>query len=88
MENWQKELFMKMAAAHVLINCETGKEESIIVELKKFDGVREVEPVFGVFDIVVKLESPNPHEIRDNALMDIRKIKDVISTITLLHLNE
>ncbi len=77
-----------MVTAHVLINCDSGSEGSVIDELKKFDSVREVNPVYGAFDLVVKLESPNLQEIRDNIVKDIRKIKNIITTLTLMNIHE
>ena len=77
-----------MVTTHLLINCDNGSEESIIDELKKFDSVREVNPVIGAFDIIIKLESPNLQEIRDNIVKDIRKIKNIISTVTLMDVDE
>ena len=77
-----------MVTAHVLINCDSGSEGSVIDELKKFDSVREVNPVYGAFDLVVKLESPNLQEIRDNIVKDIRKIKNIITTVTLMTIHE
>lgn len=70
--------------AHILINCDSGFENQVITELKKFDSVLEVKEVYGVFEIVAKLESSNLQELRDNISEDIRKIKNIISTITLL----
>ena len=74
-----------MAAAHVLINCENGPEDEVITELKKFDSITEVRGLYGAFDIIAKLESPNLQELKDNVSEDIRKIKKIISTVTLLH---
>lgn len=73
-----------MAMAHVLINCDSGFENKVISELKKFDSVQEAKEVYGAYNIIVKLESPNLQELRDNISEDIRKIKSIISTITLL----
>ena len=77
-----------MVTTHVLINCDSGSEGSVIDELKKFDSVREVSPVYGAFDIIVKLESPNPQEIRDGIVKDIRKIRNIITTVTLMTVGE
>lgn len=77
-----------MTTAHMLINCVNGSDGSIIDDLKKFDSVREANPVQGAFDIVVKLESPNLQEIRDNVVEDIRKIKSILTTVTLIDVDE
>jgi DNA-binding Lrp family transcriptional regulator len=77
-----------MVTAHMLINCDSGSEGFVIDELKKFDSVREVSPVYGAFDLVVKLESPSLQEIGDNIVKDIRKIKNIITTLTLMNIHE
>ena len=77
-----------MVTSHVLINCDSGSEGSVIDELKKFDSVREVNPVYGAFDLVVKLESPNLQEILDNIIKDIRKMKNIVSSVTLMNIHE
>lgn len=77
-----------MATAHVLINCEPGFEEFVMDELKKFDFIREAREVYGAFDIVAMLETPNTIELRGNISQDIRKIKNITSTLTLVHFDE
>lgn len=76
-----------MAIVHVLINCNSGSENQVISELKKFDAIQEAKEVYGAFDVVAKLESPNMQELRENISEDIRKIKNIISTITLMDIN-
>ena len=77
-----------MVMAHVLIRCDPGFENKIVSELKKFDTVHEARAVYGVFDIVVKLESPNLQELRENISDDIRKLKNVITTLTLMNVDD
>jgi len=74
-----------MAMAHILINCNSGFENQVISELKKFDSIQEVREVYGAFDVVTKLESSNLQELRDSISEDIRKIKNIISTVTLMN---
>ena len=45
-----------MATAYILINCELGKEETIIENLKHLDSVKEVHGTFGAYDIIAKIE--------------------------------
>jgi DNA-binding Lrp family transcriptional regulator len=73
-----------MPIAHVLINCDLGFENQVISDLQKLNSIQEVKGVYGVYDVIVKLYSPNIQELRENITEDIRKIKNVISTITLL----
>jgi DNA-binding Lrp family transcriptional regulator len=46
-----------MPQAFVLMNAELGSEDSIVQDLKKLDGVKEVFQVYGVYDIVAQLEA-------------------------------
>ena len=46
-----------MTTAYVLINCDLGYEEQIIEELKHISDVKEVNGVFGAYDILAKVES-------------------------------
>ena len=73
-----------MATAYVLINCDLGSEEQIIEELKHISDVKEVHGVFGVYDILAKVESANVETLRKTMVWKIRKIDKVRSTLTLM----
>ena len=73
----------KLATAYVLINCDLGAEESVIEELKHFENVKEIHGVFGVYDIIAKVESQNQDTLRETITWQIRKLDKVRSTLTL-----
>lgn len=73
-----------MAIAYVLINCNTGSEESIIQELKSIIGVTETHGIFGAYDIITKLETKTGQELRDIITLKIRKIDGIRSTLTMI----
>jgi len=73
-----------VVSAYVLINCDIGSEEDIILHLKTIDGVKEVHGTFGVYDIMVKIESDNHDTLRDTITWKIRKNKRIRSTLTLM----
>ena len=73
-----------MEHVYVLINCDSGSEESIINQLKNMDFVKEVSGTLGVYDIIAKVESEKPEKIREAIIGDIRKLDHVKSTLTLL----
>ena len=73
-----------MVSAYVLINCDIGSQEDVISHLKTIDGVKEVHGTFGVYDIMVKIESDNHDTLRDTITWKIRKIKRIRSTLTLM----
>ncbi len=75
-----------MVVAFVLLTCESGKQRSIIEELERLDTVKEANGTMGAYDIIVKLESSTDEEIRNAITMQIRKIDNVRSTLTLKEL--
>ena len=73
-----------MTTAYVLINCDLGYEEQIIEELKHISDVKEVNGVFGAYDILAKVESDQIRTLRETLMWKIRKIDKVRSTLTLM----
>jgi len=73
-----------MVTAFVLINAETGAEEEIIAALKKMSGVVEVFFVYGVYDIVTRIESDTMKELKEVTIKNIRKMDKVRSTLTMI----
>jgi len=73
-----------MEHAYVLINCDTGFEESIIEQLKKIYDVKAVQGTLGVYDIIAEIESQKPEKLREAIIGDVRKLIHVKSTLTLM----
>ena len=73
-----------LTTAYVLINCELGKENDIIENLKHMDSVKEVHGTFGAYDIVAKVEHSEKDKLRELITWGIRKIENVRSTLTLM----
>ena len=46
-----------MVHAYVLICCDLAASEKVVEELEKIDGVQEVSPVSGVYDIVTRISA-------------------------------
>lgn len=74
---------MSMVNAYVLICCDLAASESVVEELEKIDGVQEVSPVSGVYDIIVLISASTEDELK-SIYMEIRKMKKVLTTITLI----
>ncbi len=72
------------ATAYVLINCDLGSEEAIIQKLKGFEAVKEVHGIFGVYDIIAKLETDVTEKLNETITWKIRKINEIRSTLTLM----
>lgn len=75
---------MKMPTAYILINYEIGTENKILNRLKNLPGVTEVSEVNGIYDIIVKITSDNLDDIRETITKQIRTIKTIRSTMTLI----
>jgi DNA-binding Lrp family transcriptional regulator len=73
-----------LAKAYVLINCELGSEDAVILELKSIESVVEVHGTFGAYDILAKVESNQVEALRETITWKIRKIPKIRSTLTLM----
>ncbi|MCS6768416.1 MAG: Lrp/AsnC ligand binding domain-containing protein [Candidatus Nitrosocaldus sp.] len=73
-----------MPTAYVLINCDLGAEDEIIKEIRKIPEAREVAGVYGVYDIVAKIESDSMDKLREIITWKIRRIDKVRSTLTMI----
>jgi DNA-binding Lrp family transcriptional regulator len=68
--------------AYVLVNTETGLEYDVVRELKKIEGVQEASPVYGAYDIVVRVSSESPQELKRIITWQIRKLHKIRATFT------
>ncbi|MFN4336842.1 MAG: Lrp/AsnC ligand binding domain-containing protein [Candidatus Nitrosocaldus sp.] len=73
-----------MPSAYVLINCDLGAEDEIIKEIRKIPETKEVAGVYGVYDIVAKIESDSMDKLREIITWKIRRIDKVRSTLTMI----
>ena len=82
-----------MPTSYILINSDLGTDESTVTELKKIladekDIQYEIQGVYGVFDIVLKLSSNDIDNLRSTITNKIRKITSVQSTLTMMVIEE
>jgi DNA-binding Lrp family transcriptional regulator len=75
---------IKMPMAFVLINAEIGAEEDVLNELRKIKSVKEAYIVYGVYDIVAKVESESMDKLKDMVSWNIRRLDKVRSTLTMI----
>ena len=73
-----------MPSAFVLLNTELGSEDSIVRDLKSLEGVKEVFQVYGVYDIIAKVESDTMDKVKDIITWKLRKLTGVKSTLTMI----
>ncbi len=73
-----------METAYVLIVSETGSEQRVIEKLLMIDEIKEVNPVWGAYDIVVKIVEPTSDSVREIITGRIRMIEGIKTTVSLI----
>lgn len=73
-----------MPTAFVLINVELGAEEELVRELKKVENVKEVYVVYGVYDVIAKIEGDTMEKVKETVTWKIRRLEKVRSTLTMI----
>jgi len=78
-----------LATSYILINSDLGTDEAIIGIIKEIlDGEKsiqyEIQGVYGVYDIILKLSSDDINTLRSTITNKIRKITSVQSTLTMM----
>jgi len=79
--------------AFVLLNSDLGSDESIISQineiLEKESGIAfEIQGVYGVYDIVLKISSDDSENLDSVIKNKIRKLGKVQSTLTMMVIEE
>jgi len=78
-----------LPTSYVLINSNLGTDVEIITKIKEFmanqsDIQFEIQGVYGVYDIILKLTADDSTKLRSIVTNDIRKIENVQSTLTMM----
>jgi DNA-binding Lrp family transcriptional regulator len=73
-----------LANAFVLINAEIGSESEVLEELKAMPEVKEAHLVYGVYDIITRLETETLQNLKDTISQKIRRIEKIRSTLTMM----
>ncbi|MFW9853223.1 MAG: Lrp/AsnC family transcriptional regulator [Candidatus Thorarchaeota archaeon] len=73
-----------MASAYILINCEIGEESSVMEQLKTMPNVVEVHIVYGVYDLIAKIEAEDTDSLKKIVTENLRVLEKVRSTMTMI----
>lgn len=73
-----------MAKAFVLINAEIGAEDEVLKELTKMAEVKEAHVVYGVYDVITRIEADTMDELKEIVTSKIRRLDKVRSTLTMI----
>ncbi len=73
-----------MPIAFVLIGVETGSEHEVAEQLRSMSAVKGCYSVYGVYDIVVKIEAASERELKEAITYKLRSLPKIRSTQTLM----
>ena len=76
------------AKAFVLINADLGSERDVIDRIKSIPNVVEVHVVYGVYDIVAKVEAESLEKVKETITHSLRTLEKVRSTLTMIVVEE
>jgi DNA-binding Lrp family transcriptional regulator len=82
-----------MPTTYILINSDLGSDVAIIQKIKEIlgdeKGIKyEIQGVYGVYDIIVKITADSMDLLRSIITNKIRKIDKVYSTLTMMVIEE
>lgn len=82
-----------MPTAFILLNSDLGSDQEIVSKIKEILNVEknlkfEVQGVYGIYDIVVKIQSDDADHLRSVITNKVRKIDRVQSTLTMMVIDE
>ncbi len=73
-----------MEMSYVLIISEMGSEQHVIKKLLMIDEIKDVNRVWGAYDVVVKVVGPTSDAVRKIIQEKIRMIDGIKTTISLM----
>ncbi len=73
-----------MVVSYTLARVVPAQDKSVYRELNALDVVKEVVLAYGVFDMMITIETENIDELDHIVFNKIRKIEGIVSTTTLI----
>ncbi len=71
-----------LAKAFVFVNVEPGSEKEVLERLREVGEVKESYLVYGLYDIVAKVETDSMDHLKEVITWKVRKLDKIRSTIT------
>ena len=67
-----------------MLNVETGAEEEVMNSLRDLQEVKEAWMVYGVYDLVLRVEAETMEELKNVVSWTVRRLDRVRSTMTMI----
>jgi len=75
---------MPNALVYILIITKYGKKKEVSNKLLKFKEIEDLHELYGQYDIIIKVSAPDMRKLEDFIQNNIRTIKDIQATQTLV----
>ena len=72
------------ATAYVLLNTYLGAETEVMKEMKMIVEIKEAHMVYGVYDIIARIEADTMEDLKNIISWKVRRINRVRSTLTMI----
>ncbi len=73
-----------MPVSYVLLNVDPGAEENVLKEVRKAANVKECHRVYGIYDMIAKIEADSMDGLKEIITWKIRRLPGVRSTVTTM----
>lgn len=73
-----------MSEAFVVITSEVGQEDQVIIDLQAIPEVKESYVVYGVYDVIARVEAESMQHLKDVVSLRIRQLDTVRTTLTMI----
>ena len=73
-----------MATGFALLSISPLHEKSVFESLKNIPQIKEIHPLFGEYDILVKMECEDIDQIGEMVIKKIRSLKGIVDSKTLI----
>ena len=70
--------------AYILIECSIGTTKEVVTGLKKLKGIKSVETVTGLYDVIAGVEFEALNELGDLVTQNVQMAKGIKRTVTCL----
>ena len=67
-----------MPVMYVLVSTKPGRDEDVLIDILKVNHVREANMVYGVSNIIAKIEAESMHDIRRAYEWEFSKIDGIV----------
>jgi len=73
-----------MLKVFVLVNTQIGEAVNVAKSLRQKPGILSADAVFGVYDVIVEAQAPDPKALSELVLFDVQCTPGVTQTLTCL----